>query len=199
MNVVLVHGFLDSGQVMRGLGRHLTSAGHACLAPTLQPSDARNGIADLSRQLRDCINQSFPGESRFAIVGFSMGTLISRYYLQEMEGHLRADAFFSISGPHSGTMTAYLHPGKGAQEMRPGSAFLQSLDRSVDRLSGIPIACYWTPFDLMIRPVASAQWQLGEQIRIPALLHPLMPYDRRLFQDIQRRISALNPDNPDKN
>jgi triacylglycerol lipase len=189
MNVVLVHGFLNGGGIMRGLERHLASVGHTCFAPSLKPCDARCGLPAMGLQLDRFIGATLPEDARFALVGFSMGALISRYYLQELGGHRRVGAFFSIGGPHSGTLTAYAYPSEGVYQMRPRSDFLGRLDRGVGRLAGIPITCYWSPYDLMVRPGASARWKQADQVRIPAPLHSLMIFDRRLHRDIERRLS----------
>jgi len=194
MNVILVHGFLNRGGILRGLTAHLTAAGHSCFAPSLKPCDARCGLPVLARQLDRAIVAALPENPRFAIVGFSMGALIARYYMQELGGHRRTDAFFSIGGPHAGTISAYAYPSEGAHQMRPGSDFLARLDRTADRLGGFPITCYWSPYDVMIRPLASARWRRAEHVRVPALLHSLMAFDRRLYRDIEQRLSLIQPD-----
>jgi triacylglycerol lipase len=193
MNIVLVHGFLNRGGILRRLAAHLTSAGHTCFVPTLKPCDARCGLPVLADQLGQFINESLPTGSHFAIVGFSMGALVVRYYLQELGGYQRTDAFFSICGPHRGTLSAYVYPSKGVHQLRPRSEFLSRLDQTADRLADIPTTCYWTPFDLMVRPISSARWSRAEHVRIPALSHSLMVFDRRLYRDIERRLSMIWP------
>ena len=188
MKVVLVHGFLDCGRVMEKLARHLTGDGHECLVPSLKPSDGRKGLPWLARELHGFLEKELTEGERITLIGFSMGTLISRYYLQELEGHRRADAFFSISGPHAGTWTAWFYPGEGVRQMRPGSHFLRELDASVGRLGEMPITCYWTPFDLMILPATSCKWPRGEEVLIPSLIHRWMVSDRRLHKDLSGRL-----------
>ncbi len=191
MNIVLVHGFLNRGGILSRLAAHLTAAGHRCFVPTLTPADARGGLPAMAAQLADYIEGAVPRTERFVLVGFSMGALLSRYYLQELGGRTRAIAFFSLCGPHAGTVNAYLYPSAGARQMRPGSEFLAGLDATAERLRGLPIVCYWTPYDLMIRPLASARWSPGESVRIPVLVHSLMVFDRRLYKDIAVRIEKL--------
>jgi triacylglycerol lipase len=188
MKVVLVHGFLDTGRIMESMARHLDGDGHHCLVPSLRPNDGRDGLPAMARQLQDFLEGELEEGERFALVGFSMGTLISRYYLQELDGHRRVEAFFSISGPHDGTWTAYLYPGEGVRQMRPGSSFLRSLDNSSHPLESLPVTCYWTPFDLMIIPADSCRWSRGEEVRIPSLVHRWMVSDRRLLQDLSERL-----------
>ena len=191
MNIVLVHGFLNRGGILRGLAGHLTAAGHTCFLPSLKPCDARCGLPALADQLDQYINASLADGSRLAIVGFSMGAMVARYYLQELGGYRRANAYFSICGPHAGTISAYIYPSAGAYQMRPGSEFLTQLDQTADRLADMPITCYWTPYDLMIRPLESARWSRAEHVRLPALIHSLMVFDRRLYRDIEQRLSVI--------
>ncbi len=188
MKVILVHGFRDSGRIMGSLARHLADDGHLCLVPSLKPSDGRDGLPSMARQLQGFLEAELEEGERFVLVGFSMGTLISRYYLQELNGHRRVKAFFSISGPHAGTWTAYLYPGEGVRQMRPGSSFLRSLDNSSHRLQSLPVTCYWTPFDMMIIPAASCRWSRGEEVCIPSLVHRWMVSDRRLLNDLSERL-----------
>lgn len=176
---------------MRGLSRHLSKEGHECVVPSLTPSDGRSGLPHLAQQLHHFLEGELEEGERFVLVGFSMGALISRYYLQELEGHQRADAFFSICGPHAGTWTAYFYPGDGVRQMRPQSGFLLGLEDSSHRLGELPVTCYWTPFDLMIVPATSCRWQRGEEVCIPSFIHRWMPSDRRLHEDISRRLSIL--------
>ena len=51
MDIILVHGFGDSGRRFARLQRRLVAAGHHCHCPTLKPADAWHGIADLARKL----------------------------------------------------------------------------------------------------------------------------------------------------
>ncbi len=196
MKVVLVHGFLDSGRIMGSLARHLDGDGHHCLVPSLKPSDGRAGLPAMARQLQEFLDGKLDEGERFALVGFSMGTLISRYYLQELDGHRRVEAFFSIRGPHDGTWTAYLYPGEGVRQMRPGSSFLRSLDDSTHRLESLPVTCYWTPFDLMIIPAGSCRWSRGEEVCIPSLVPRWMVSDRRLLNDLSGRLHQFRSSLP---
>jgi triacylglycerol lipase len=195
MNLVLVHGFLDHGTIMRGIAGHLASAGHSCLVPSLKPSDARHGIGPLAESLGRTIAENLPPDARFALIGFSMGSLVCRHYLQELGGISRAEAFFSIAGPHAGTLTAYLYPGLGTRQMRPGSSYLAGLDQTTGALGDLPVVCYWSPMDLMILPHSSARWPRGELVRVWAPVHTMLLFNRRLQRDIAQRLESL-PSHP---
>ena len=191
MKIVLVHGFGDSGRRFAPLQRRLTAAGHHCYCPTLKPADARHGIADLAQKLAAYIDAQLPGAEPFAVIGFSMGCLISRYYLQQLGGAARASAFFAISGPHQGSWLAYGYPGQGCREMRRGSAFLQQLAQSVETLTPLPLFAYRTPFDLMVLPSRSAHWPEARNRVVPSLLHRGMVSSGVVAQDIIAQLATL--------
>ena len=115
------------------------------------------------------------------MIAFSMGTVISRYYLQELGGAERSTHFFSISGPQRGTLTAFFWLGKGARDMRIGSAYLRQLKAGKNRLQHLIAHNYRTPYDLMVIPSTSNNWGHGEEHIVHCswhahmLKHPYMP------------------------
>lgn len=195
MNVVCVHGIFDTGSIFNKMREHLAQRGIRCYAPSLTPSDGRAGLDELAKQLKHRIDDEFTLGQRISIVGFSMGAIIARYYLQRLGGLKRSQRFFSISGPHKGSVWSYCYPGKGAKQMRPGSEFLRQLDASADCLQGMEIYSYWTPFDLMIVPPTSSLWDRARNIKISALCHPCMLGKQKLFTDIYDKLTNTQPFN----
>lgn len=187
-HVVLVHGFMDTGSVFKSLQRQLESDGHRCLAPNLRPRDARHGIEPLAENLRQEIESQIPHGQSFSLVGFSMGGLVARHYLQQLDGAKRCERLITISSPHQGTLTAWLHPSKGAQQMRPGSGFLKELAATESRLGEFPVISYRTPFDLMILPSRSSEWQRATNLSFAVFLHPLMPSAKSVIADLTKRL-----------
>lgn len=192
MDIVLVHGIFDNGAIFRHLVHALTSAGHRCWVPALKPADGRTGIQDLAAKLHAYIDQHLGIDSELAIVGFSMGCIVSRHYLQVRGGVGRTKAFFAISGPHEGTLTAYLYPGQGAKDLRPGSRLLQDLKQTEDRLGAVSLFTYWTSRDITIIPASSCCWPLSShRLDAKALLHRFMPGSAAVIADVVRRMNAL--------
>jgi triacylglycerol lipase len=193
MNIVLVHGIFDNGAIFARLVRALEGEGHRCWAPSLTPSDARHGISDLAIKLNGYIEKNIDPDAPLVIVGFSMGCIIARYYMQVLGGCHRTKAFFAISGPHSGTLTAYLYFGQGAKDMRPRSILLRQLRGSEDRLKDIQVFAYWTSLDTTIVPASSGNWLLAHHsLNAKALLHRFMPGNRLVCSDIVRRLRDLD-------
>lgn len=187
-HVVLVHGFLERGSNFKMLRERLEKRQVHCLVPRLTPSDGRTGIDALARQLKEAIDEEFGPERQISVVGFSMGGLISRYYLQNLGGAERCEQLITVASPHNGTFTAYLYPGRGTQQMRPGSEFLSQLARSENRLGSMPVTSYRTPLDLIILPTTSPVWPRAENLSHCAPLHPLMLNIPPVLSDIERRL-----------
>ncbi len=189
MNVILVHGIFDNSRLLAPLTESLQAQGHCCYSPSLKPASARLGIADLALKLRDYIDTTLTDDDDFVLVGFSMGCLISRYYLQVLEGHHRCPIFHAISGPHHGSWWALLFFWQGAREMRPNSELLNTLEESQQRLSHMAIYSYRTPYDLMILPSRSSHWVMAENHICHTLLHHLMVKDKNVTNMILQSIA----------
>jgi triacylglycerol lipase len=191
--VVLVHGILEDGKAFDSLKSRLETHGIKCLVPQLKPNDGRNGLETLAADLKTDIEKEFGPDERFAVVAFSMGGLVSRHYLQALGGAERCDAFITVSVPHHGTNMAYVFPGKGAQQMQPGSDFLRQLEETEGALGDMPVVSYRTPMDLIILPTASSVWDRAENRSYKVPLHPLMLHTKSVLDDIESRLTIPEP------
>ncbi|MFQ3578420.1 MAG: lipase, partial [Verrucomicrobiia bacterium] len=137
------------------------------------------GLDVLAEQVGDQISGCLQKDERFAVVAFSMGGLVTRWWLQELETDLRPALFVTASSPHHGTLTAYARFNAGARQMRPGSGFLKRINQSLVRLRDVRLVTLRTPWDLMILPSSSSILPGAENHLIPVIAHPLMLMDGR--------------------
>ena len=191
MNVVLVHGFGDTGRLFRKLWRYLEARGHLCHAPTLRPQDGGLGMEDLSVKLALFIRDNVARGAPVALVGFSMGAIVARHYLQALGGAVSTRAFFSIAGPHGGTLNAYLHGGAGVRQMRPGSAFLRDLAAGTSALRGLPVFTYRTPFDLMVVPSGSSRIASSSERVVWCPFHSMLPSYPAVMAHVAGELARL--------
>jgi triacylglycerol lipase len=191
--VVLVHGFWDTGSVFEPMQKALKQRGIESLAPTLEPRDGRKGLEDLATKLHNHIESNVEKGRPIYLIGFSMGALVSRHYLQRLGGRHRAIHFFSISGPHHGTKTAPLYPAKSTRQMAVGSTFLDELNDDWKSQPPIPTTSFWTPADLMIIPPKSSLLPGANNKEINCLLHPLMVRNPVVIRTI---IDTILPPTP---
>ncbi len=190
--VVLLHGIFDTRIGMQPLRKAIVANGYECFVPSLKPVDGRKGLEPMARQLRDLIEAEWGESAEFSIVAFSMGGLISRYYLQELEGARRCQGLYTIATPHHGTYMAYLYPGRGARQMRPESPFLENLQKSghIYEDFEIPTASYRSPLDVVMLPLKSPRWQQGDNVRFWSPIHSALLWEKKLHADLLERLDA---------
>ena len=189
--VVLVHGIFDTRVGLPSLYQAIVNDGYECLMPSLTPVDGREGLEPMARQLQQEINGKWGASCEFSLVAFSMGGLISRYYLQELGGASRCQGLYTIATPHNGSYVAYLYPGRGTSQMRPESEFLFRLKRSehvYDTLQ-IPTTSYRSAVDIVMIPLESPMWHRSDNVRLWSPVHPALLWDKKLHRDLLRRLN----------
>ncbi|WP_024545612.1 triacylglycerol lipase [Picosynechococcus sp. NKBG15041c] len=187
--VLLIHGFLDRQRVFNPLRQYLENRGRTVHAIDLKPNDGRQPLPYLAQQVQDYVHDTFAPEQRLDLVGFSMGGIVTRYYLQRLGGNVRVERYVSVSAPNQGTISAYSLPLPGIRQMRPNSELLQDLNQDVEiALGHIKVTCLWTPFDLMILPADSTKLPIGAEIQLPIPFHPWMLSDKRALRAIAHAL-----------
>lgn len=186
--VVLVHGIDDSQTALKQLKKAIEEKAHKrCITFDMVPNDGRVGLDALAHQLADQINQ-LP-DQKVDLVGFSLGGVVSRYYLQRLDGFEHVERLVTISSPHHGTWMAFARWNPLAEELRPNSAVLTQLNRDWDPRR-IPHTVIWTPFDLMIVPSTSSRMPGAKEVQVPVLLHPWMLDDKRCHEAVCKALEA---------
>ncbi|MDJ1170525.1 triacylglycerol lipase [Roseofilum sp. BLCC_M154] len=180
--VLLIHGIDDTGEVFAKMAAVLERQGWFTYALDLVPNNGKVGLDRLAEQIKGYVDQAFSQDTRFDIVAFSMGGIISRYYLQRLGGLERCDRFITLSSPHHGSLMAYVRQNPGCVQMRPKSKFLKNLNRDFQQLNSIQFTSIWTKNDLMILPAKSSQVPVGKNITVPVLIHPWMLSDDRTIK-----------------
>lgn len=181
--VLLVHGILSNGRDMERLARHLRSEGREVHVPTLTPNGGTAPIEELAQQLAAYAGRELQGR-RFDLVGFSMGGLVSRYYLQRLGGLDHVGRFVTLATPHQGTRMAHLASFPGWVQMRPGSDFLRDLARDADSLRRVQFTSFYTPLDTIIVPARSSEIPQAQTIRVWAAIHPSLILERRCIRAV---------------
>tara|TARA_Y100000588_G_C13822240_1_gene739905 strand:- start:43 stop:651 length:609 start_codon:yes stop_codon:yes gene_type:complete len=193
MNIILVHGIFDTSHVFWLMKRRFRRQGYKVFTPSLRPAIGSAPLAKLAGKLEGYIEKNIQGDEDFHMVGFSMGGLISRHYLQEKADLSRVLSFTVLSAPNNGSNLAWALPLQGLRDMRRGSAFLKNLKKTESRLSHLEPLSLWTPFDTMILPASSSVWSIACNEKINVLAHPLMLTDKRVFKRMEAYIRSHNP------
>jgi triacylglycerol lipase len=187
--VLLIHGIDDTRAVFQKMAVHLVLQGWSVYSLNLVPNNGDVGLDELAKQVADYVKATFAPEQRLDLIGFSMGGIVSRYYVQRLGGINRVQRFITISSPHYGTVVAYGSRRPGCLQMRPDSIFLKDLNSDAVMLGQIDFTSIWTPYDLMIVPANSSQMPVGSQVIVPVTLHPWMLTDPRSLRVVTAALA----------
>ena len=172
--IFLVHGLWNNPKLFEKLIKKIKEDDYQLYRPHLPHKFGKTSLRHLARDLDSKIEELVGHEIEIDIVGFSMGGLISRIWLQNYNGFLRTKRFFSIGTPHFGTYTAQMIPSSfmaGIAEMKRGSSLLAQLNNDLTSLETVECISFFTKWDLMSFPGWQAKLSIGDSYHVPVLTH----------------------------
>jgi len=172
--IVFVHGLWNNPKLFKKLIAKIKEDDYQLYRPHLPHKYGKTSLRRLARDLDNKIVELFGREIDIDIVGFSMGGLISRIWLQNYNGSLRTKRFISIGTPHLGTFTAQLIPASfmpGIADMKRGSSLLSQLNNDLTSLETVECISFFTKWDLMSFPGWQAKLSIGDSYHLPVLTH----------------------------
>ncbi len=92
------------------------------------------------------------GATKVDIIAHSAGSVSSRYYIKNLGGDSKVDAWVSLAGPNHGTDDANNCSFTPCVELRLGSAFLAALNSGDETPGFVRYATWWSPCDETINP-----------------------------------------------
>jgi triacylglycerol lipase len=188
--VLLVHGIDDTTILFDILSNYLDEQGWDTHSLDLQPNNGDAGLEVLAEQVDTFVEKTLGRDRPFDLLGFSMGGIVSRYYLQRLGGMQQVKRFITIASPHHGTWMAYARWNPGGEQMRPDSPFLKNLNADVvETLGQLNVTSIWTPLDAMIVPASSSQMPVGKNVSINVAAHPWMVTDTRVLKAVAIALS----------
>jgi len=187
--IVFVHGFWDKNSVFKSMSTYLKDKGwKVCDSFDIIPNNGMISIEEMAEQLAGYVNAQLGTEEPFLLLGFSMGGLVSRYYVQNMGGINRVKHLITISSPHRGTWMAYLFNRKACIQMRPNSSFLNSLNAELNFLQRIRLTSIWANYDTTIIPNNSSHLTIGNEVVFTFGIHALMPYSSKVIRAVEQAL-----------
>ena len=196
--LVLVHGLWDTPRLFVRLVQHLDQPERPLLIPHLPHGLGVVPLRQLASQLDRHIQDRFGAEVMVDLLGFSMGGVVGRIWLQELGGAARTSQFFSVGSPQQGTLAALPIPRRllaGAADMKIGSSLLRDLRSGSDALDALQCRSYFCRWDLMVCPGWRAVLPMGSRRALPVLTHQqLMSHSSALepiARDLRESVQAL--------
>lgn len=110
-----------------------------------------------AEDIRDQVNKILArtGAAKVDIVAHSAGAVSSRYYIKNLGGDSKVDAWVSLAGPNHGTDTADNCSFAPCLEIRLGSTFLATLNSGDETPGVVRYATWWSSCDETINPDSS--------------------------------------------
>ena len=97
--VILIHGLWNNSSIFSSITSKLDDIGFEYFAPTLKHSYGMTSILDLTNRLNELILEKYGLEKEIDILGFSMGGIIGRYWLQKFNGYKRTCLLYTSPSP----------------------------------------------------------------------------------------------------
>jgi len=172
--IILIHGLWNTSSIFSSITPQLDNIGIEYFAPTLEHSFGMTSILDLTNKLNELILEKYGLETEIDVLGFSMGGIIARYWLQKFNGYKRTRRFISVGSPHKGTLIAQLvpkYPLRGISEMKINSNFLIELEKNDFLLNDIECINFFTYWDLMVFPGWWTNLSFGKKISVKVYKH----------------------------
>jgi len=172
--IILIHGLWNTSSIFSSITSKLDDIGIEYFAPTLKHSYGMTSIIDLTNTLNELILEKYGFKRELDILGFSMGGIIGRYWIQNFNGYKRTRKFISIGSPHKGTLIAQCvpnYPFRGISEMKIKSRFLRQLAKNDFFLDDINCINFFTYWDLMVFPSWLTNLNVGKKISVKVYKH----------------------------
>ena len=192
--LVLVHGLLDTPAVFSRLRQQLAGRGPVLLSPQLPLRFGRTPVRQAALRLHQWIETIAPGSGPLDVLGFSMGGVIARTWIQQLGGQRRTRRFISLGSPQQGTWTAQpwssrLFP--GLADLKCGSDLLQELNSDLQGLRGVECYSFYSAVDLAVLPGWRAVLPVGTCRSLPVATHPQLLRDDAALLPLAEELLRL--------
>ena len=191
-----MHGLWDTPRLFDRLVAHLGGRRKRLVIPHLPHGLGQPPLLQLARRLDRVLEQELAPEEPLDVLGFSMGAVVARSWIQLLGGHRRTRRFISVAGPHHGTLTAQPIPRAwlpGLADMKIGSPFLRRLNDDLTPLRGIDCRSFFTRADLMVVPGWRAILPVGPATPLPVWSHPGLLSDPLALEALSAAVLAPAP------
>jgi len=191
--LVLVHGLLDSPAVFQRLTRELGTQRPELLIPALPLRLGVTALEAAAEELGGQIEAAYPDGDATGIdlLGFSIGGVIARTWIQRLGGHRRTRRFISLGSPQQGTLTAQPWSSRlfrGLADVKWGSALLTDLNTNLETLRTVECHSFYSALDLAVLPGWRAVLPVGARTMLPVATHPQLLRDPAALRPLAREL-----------
>lgn len=194
--IVLVPGFSCNRGYWGAMARYLSNQGYGPVhAVSLEP--LLGSMEDNARHLAQFVEAicAHHQAEKVILVGHSMGGVVSRIYVHELDGDKRVAKILALGSPHEGTVIAKaVSPfGEDLKQMTYGSEWAGAFNLNQDADSPVPITAIITPHDNIVSPQSSShlRYPNAKNLFLPGVGHLEMPLSKRVMQVVADEVEGL--------
>nr|WP_229896485.1 triacylglycerol lipase [Streptomyces cinerochromogenes] len=189
--VLFVHGYTGDGGNWNTMASRFRNDGWPSSYLDQWTYDWRQSNATTAQQLSAEVDRllAATGATQVDIVSHSMGGLSSRYYLKNLAGTAKVDAWVSLGGPNHGTDSANSCLDTSCTEMRIGSDFLAALNSGDETPGSARYATWWSPCDTVINPDSSVPLSGATNTETACLTHTDLFNDATVYTEVRNTIN----------
>jgi triacylglycerol lipase len=189
--ILFVHGWNSSGAIWGTMIGRFQADGWAPEELYSWSYNTAQSNAVTAQQLSAKVDSilAATGASKVNIVSHSMGALSSRYYIKNLTGGSKVDAFVSLGGPNHGTNTAVFCLQISCMEMRPNSSFLNALNKKDETPGRVISYNTWrSPCDEVINPQSSTSLNGATNTLTACLRHSDLYTDAAVYAQVKAAV-----------
>lgn len=152
-------------------------------------------LADLGHRLVETLAEvvevnGLGPEEQIDIVAHSMGGLVSRLALLDVETTNRVHTLVTLGTPHGGTHAARFAGSGRARDLRPDSDVVERLAAQMPWSGPTRLMCLWSRADPLMQPAETARMPGADHVELPDMTHLQYLLDRRAWREVAAALSA---------
>lgn len=196
--VLLVHGYGMNRSNFLILQKRLKKAGFEEIY-TINLKTHKHYIEEMAEDLKGKIDLIYSLYGmRVCIISHSLGGLVSRYYIQFLEGYKKVNLLITLGTPHQGTEFYIFGPFKSAYQMNPRGEMIRKLnEENLHLLEMVKIYSIWSPFDYAVLPpeFAKVPHPSASNIKVDFVGHLGLLFNHRVGEIIKFLLKKHLEDN----
>jgi len=185
--ILFVHGYSSNGSTWNEMLASFRAVGYTDSELFAISYNSNQSNVTTAQQLKTKVDEirAQTGWASIDIIGHSMGSLSSRYYLKNLGGQSKVDAWVSLAGANHGTTTAKFCFSPSCKEMRPNSSFLTSLNSGDETPGPVRYRTWWSACDTTINPDSSVSLVGAINTKTACIGHSAMLTDDTVFSQVE--------------
>jgi triacylglycerol lipase len=189
--ILFVHGYSESASLWNTMISRFEKDGYpSSYLSAYSYNTSQSNKVDAEKEVKSHVESLLKatGATKVDIIGHSMGSLNTRWYIKFLGGESKVDDWVSLGGPNHGTETANFCPSTSCVEMRVGSTFLKELNAGDETPGTVNYGTWWSPCDEIINPDSSVALSGATNTKTACLSHAALTTDETVYTQVREFV-----------